>query len=103
MAEDQNPKDAVKSAIVALRAKGTEINPYTVANESNLPRSAIYRNAELMDIISREKMEPTEKLAPTSDAFTDRVAELESEVEHLGQQIWNLEKQNEELHKDFND
>lgn len=110
MAEDQaqtsktageSPKDLVLAAIRVLRQKGQDINPYTVANEANLPRSTIYRNAELMDLVS--SAEPSEKLQPKQAGYTDRIAELEAEVEQLGQTIWNLETQNEELQKDFQD
>ena len=98
-----NAKEQVLAAIQALRAKGAEINPYTVANEGGVPRSTIYRNAELMELISREKAEPAEKLVAKDAGFPDRIAELESQVEELGQTIWNLEKQNEDLQKDFSD
>jgi hypothetical protein len=98
-----NAKEQVLAAIQTLRAKGAEINPYTVANEGGVPRSTIYRNAELMELISREKAEPAEKLVAKDAGFPDRIAELESQVEELGQTIWNLEKQNEDLQKDFSD
>jgi hypothetical protein len=110
MAEDQaqtsktageSPKELVLAAIKVLRQKGQEINPYTVANEANLPRSTIYRNAELMDLVS--SAEPSEKLQPKQAGYTDRIAELEAEIEELGQTIWNLETQKEELQKDFQD
>ena len=108
MPEDQantkeSSKELVLAAIQTLREKGAEINPYTVANEAKLPRSTIYRNAELMDLVSRERTEPAEKLQPKLAGYADRVAELEAEVEQLGQTIWNLETQNEELQKDFQD
>jgi hypothetical protein len=98
-----NAKEQVLAAIQTLRAKGAEINPYTVANEGGVPRSTIYRNAELMELISREKAEPSEKLVAKDAGYPDRVAELEAQVEELGQTIWNLEKQNEDLQKDFSD
>jgi hypothetical protein len=99
----ESSKELILSAIKSLRRKGAEINPYTVATEADMPRSTIYRNAEFMDLISREKAEPAEKLAATQPGFPDRVTELEAEIEELGQTIWNLEKQNEDLQKDFQD
>ena len=48
-------KQLVISAIQVLRQTGGEINPHTVATTAKIPRSTIYRNAELMDLIAHEE------------------------------------------------
>jgi hypothetical protein len=86
-------KQLVLSAIQVLRQTGGEINPHTVATTAKIPRSTIYRNAELMDLIAHE-----EDMGTLLASDTESIAELEARIQHLDQTIWDLEKQNEELH-----
>ena len=93
MVQDVNEQREVErrlvvSAIQTLRESGTEINPHTVAQTAQIPRSTIYRNAELMDLIAQ---------AEDANRSSDRIAELENRIQQLDQTIWDLEKQNEEL------
>jgi hypothetical protein len=86
-------KQLVLSAIQVLRQTGGEINPHTVATTAKIPRSTIYRNAELMDLIAHEE---DMGMRPASEA--ESIAELEARIQQLDQTIWDLEKQNEEMH-----
>ena len=88
-------KQLVISAIQVLRQTGGEINPHTVATTAKIPRSTIYRNAELMDLIAHEEDMGTQ---PTD---AESIAELEARIQQLDQTIWDLEKQNEELHTEM--
>lgn len=76
------------AAIKSLQEKGWEVNPHTVADEAKIPRSAVYRNAELMDLINRARNEATG--APAADLST-RVGELEKRNAELEEQLKHLE------------
>ncbi len=91
-------KDRVVAAISALKAQGSDINPYTVSGEAQVPRSTLYRDPELMDLINRERSgESTDRLS--SDEITNKIAELEENNQALNETIWDLEKQIESLTK----
>jgi hypothetical protein len=58
MPEDKDSKidkETILKAIRSLKDRGWDINPYTVADELNLSRSAIYRNAEAMQLIVQDR------------------------------------------------
>lgn len=86
-------KESVFAAIQALKAKGHDINPYSVADEAKIPRSALYRTPEYMDMIAQERGETR---GGDSEAQA-RIAELETRIVQLEEQVWDLEKQNEVL------
>ncbi len=91
-------KDRVVAAISALKAQGSDINPYTVSGEAQVPRSTLYRDPELMDLINRERSgESTDRLS--SDEISNKIAELEEINQALNETIWDLEKQIESLTK----
>ncbi len=91
-------RELVSAAIQTLKQKGADINPYTVASEAKIPRSAIYRNADLMDLISQETGNQGEPAKNEQLSEAGRVFELEERVQQLDQAVWELEKQNEELY-----
>ena len=64
MLKDASPQKKIErqtiiDAIDALRAKGWDINPYTVADEAKIARSALFRNSEFMELLSlaRQRLE----------------------------------------------
>ncbi len=91
-------KERVVAAISALKAQGADINPYTVSGEAQVPRSTLYRDPELMDLIYRER-NGEELNQMSSDEFQTKLAELEEANEALNEQIWELEKQLESMTK----
>jgi hypothetical protein len=97
--QTKNPdKDRVVAAISALKEQGSDINPYTVSGEAQVPRSTLYRNPELMDLINRERSgESADRLS--NDEVTNKIAELEENNQALNETIWDLEKQLESLTK----
>jgi hypothetical protein len=84
----------VIAAIKSLQQKGWEVNPHTVADEAKIPRSAVYRNAELMDLINRARNEAGG--APAADLST-RVQELEKLNAELEEQLKHLEAEYQSL------
>lgn len=95
----KNPeKERVLAAIAALKAQGADINPYTVSGEAQVPRSTLYRDPELMDLIHRERNHETDNNI-SNDEFASKIAELEETNSSLNEQIWELEKQLESMTK----
>jgi len=76
----------VLDAIESLKGKGWDINPYTVADEAKIPRSALYRDPELMELITGEKV----TVADDSNV-TEQVSELNQRNEELQNQITQLQ------------
>ncbi|HEY9732090.1 MAG TPA: hypothetical protein V6C89_09260 [Drouetiella sp.] len=91
-------KERVVAAISALKAQGADVNPYTVSGEAQVPRSTLYRDPELMDLIYRER-NGDDSTHMSSDEFQTKIAELEEANEALNEQIWDLEKQLETMTK----
>jgi len=91
-------KERVIAAIAALKAQGSDINPYTVSGEAQVPRSTLYRDPELMDLIYRER-NGDDSSQMSSDEIQSKIAELEEANEALNEQIWDLEKQLEAMTK----
>lgn len=91
-------KERVIAAIAALKAQGSDINPYTVSGEAQVPRSTLYRDPELMDLIYRER-NGDDSNQMSSDEIQSKIAELEEANEALNEQIWDLEKQLESMTK----
>ncbi|MBI2811515.1 MAG: hypothetical protein HYX67_11920 [Candidatus Melainabacteria bacterium] len=91
-------KERVVAAITALKAQGADINPYTVSGEAQVPRSTLYRDPELMDLIYKERNgEDGSHLS--NDEIQSKIAELEESNQALNEQIWDLEKQLESMTK----
>ena len=93
-------RELVRAAIIKLRASGLEISPHTIALEANIPRSTIYRNAELMELINKECGVNIESESPFQVSAEERIAELQAHVQEQDQHIWDLEKENEDLHSE---
>lgn len=92
-------RERIVKAIAALKAKGAEVTPYTVADQAQIPRSTLYRNPELMDLINEEAVEGSEAKVLSNDDAAKRIVELEELNAELRETIWNLEQQIEGLSK----
>ncbi|CAN5453368.1 hypothetical protein BH10CYA1_BH10CYA1_26860 [soil metagenome] len=91
-------KERVVAAITALKAQGADINPYTVSGEAQVPRSTLYRDPELMDLIYKERS-GDDSSHLSRDESQSKIAELEESNQALNEQIWDLEKQLESMTK----
>ncbi len=91
-------KERVVAAITALKAQGADINPYTVSGEAQVPRSTLYRDPELMDLIYKER-NGDDSNHLSNDEIQSKIAELEESNQALNEQIWDLEKQLESMTK----
>ncbi|HEY9867767.1 MAG TPA: hypothetical protein V6D08_01050 [Candidatus Obscuribacterales bacterium] len=85
----------VIAAIKSLQQKGWEVNPHTVADEAKIPRSAVYRNAELMELINRARNEAAGE--PAAADLSARVKELEKRNAQLEEQLRHLEAEYQSL------
>src|SRR5215831_6580050 len=88
-------KEAILAAILAVKAKGYDLNPYTVADEANVPRALLYRDVEIMEMITRERGAPAGS-KPT-DEILKRVSELEDENRTLSGLVHTMEQEKEGL------
>jgi hypothetical protein len=123
VATQNKHKQAIEAAISALKSRGADVNPYSVADESQISRAVIVRNQELMDLIDEARHEtngksgaaqaeepaPTTQPAPqpartpqsASGGFSanatmeliDRIDLLEEENKALKTKLTNLEQQ----------
>jgi hypothetical protein len=93
-------RELVRAAIIKLRHSGLEISPHTVAVEANIPRSTIYRNAELMELINKEGGVGIQSESPFQASAEERIAELQAHIQEQDQHLWDLEKENEDLHSE---
>jgi hypothetical protein len=93
-------RELVRAAIIKLRHSGLEISPHTVAVEANIPRSTIYRNAELMELINKEGGVGIESESPFQASAEERIAELQVHIQEQDKRLWDLEKENEDLHSE---
>ncbi|HEY9678994.1 MAG TPA: hypothetical protein V6C76_13375 [Drouetiella sp.] len=96
--EKSKEKERVLAAITALKTQGADINPYTVSGEAQVPRSTLYRDPELMDLIYRERNADSDG-GLSNDEQTEKISELEASNQTLNEQIWELEKQLESMTK----
>lgn len=83
-------KRLVLAAINALKKKGWDINPYTVADEAQVARSLVYRCPEVMDLVAQAR-------ASSYDDPKARIAFLEDHICELQETIRRLEEQNHVL------
>lgn len=89
-------KELVLAAIQALKAKGQEVNAYTVADEAKISRSILYRNSELMELIAQGRGASSS----STDDLLRRIEELETRNRELEEQIWEIEKVAESQHQE---
>src|SRR5215472_10235325 len=80
-------KDEVSAAIEAIKAKGWDINPYTVADELNVARSAIYRSVEFMRLVIEARGGNFGIDFETSLDVARRTQDLEQQIADLKQQL----------------
>src|SRR5262245_28484586 len=88
-------KEAILAAIRAVKAKGWDLNPYTVADEANVPRALLYRDVEIMEMIARERGAPS--TVKPADEIIKRVSELEDQNRSLEELVHTLEQEKEGL------
>jgi len=86
-------KDEVSAAIEAIRSKGWDINPYTVADEINTPRAVIYRNVEFMRLIIDARGGTFGLDVETSLNLAHRIQDLEATKAELQEHIGQLKEQ----------
>jgi hypothetical protein len=87
----------IVNAINSLKAKGWDINPYTIADEAKVARSALYRDPELMDIINEAKgLAPAVEGGATADLL-QQLQVLEARNRELEERIEQLEENNRAL------
>jgi hypothetical protein len=82
-------KEIIIKAIQSLKDRGWDINPYTLADELTVSRTAIYRNTEAMQLIVEERQ---------GTFGIDIAASLE-----LARKIQDLEKSNAQLSDKLNE
>ena len=96
---DTNDKELVLTAISALKARGAEINAHTVAQEAQISRSRLYRDNEIMELITEEGSNSNGGAEMAEDNAQKRITELEERIIELEETIWNLEKAAETFEK----
>lgn len=104
MAKDLTPKkthkDLILAAIELLKAKGHDINPYTVADEAGIPRSTLYRSTEYMEILKEARGDKTRPGDSSTEGLQNQILEAEHRIKQLEEEIWKLEADNEKLAKE---
>ncbi len=83
-------KETLLAAIKAVKDKGLDINPFTVADEAKVGAQAIYSQSEYMDLIVKERGSPLV-------VNVDEVAELNKTIKGLESRVRQLQIQNEVL------
>lgn len=83
-------KESVLAAIKAVKEKGLDINPFTVADEAKVSAQAVYGQSEYMDLITQERGSPLVVNA-------DEVKDLKAKVKELESRVRQLQIQNEVL------
>jgi AcrR family transcriptional regulator len=99
----KSQKELIVAAIELLRAKGFDINPYTVADEAGIPRSSLYRSSEFMELLEKARGDLFDAADTSVENLQRRISELEERTRQLEETIWNLEADNEKLSKRAND
>ncbi len=83
-------KETVLAALKAVKDKGLDVNPFTVADEAKVSAQAIYSVTEYMDLIIKERGSPLV-------VNTDVISEYQAKVKELESRIRQLQIQNEVL------
>lgn len=83
-------KETVLAALKAVKDKGLDVNPFTVADEAKVSAQAVYSVSEYMDLIVKERGSPLV-------VNTDVITEYQAKVRELESRIRQLQIQNEVL------
>ncbi|MBX9947870.1 MAG: hypothetical protein K2Y39_01780 [Candidatus Obscuribacterales bacterium] len=83
-------KETVLAALKAVKEKGLDVNPFTVADEAKVSAQAVYSVSEYMDLIVKERGSPLV-------VNTDVISEYQAKVRELESRIRQLQIQNEVL------
>lgn len=83
-------KETVLAALKAVKEKGLDVNPFTVADEAKVSARAVYSVSEYMDLIVKERGSPLV-------VNTDVISEYQAKVRELESRIRQLQIQNEVL------
>lgn len=83
-------KETLLAALKAVKDKGLDVNPFTVADEAKVSARAVYSVTEYMDLIIKERGSPLV-------VNTDVISEYQAEVKNLESRIRQLQIQNEVL------
>lgn len=97
--------DSVVSAIQQMKENGEDINVSSVAQRAKCSRKYIYSQKELMDMITKERDQPSQRTEESKDAIIKalqiRVKELEKENKKLREMdTENTKKLCEELKRE---
>lgn len=83
-------KETIVAAIKAVKEKGLDMNPFTVADEAKVSAQAVYGSTEYMDLIIKERGSPLV-------VNTDVISEYQAKVRDLESRVRQLQIQNEVL------
>lgn len=73
----------VVAAIEALRDKGYDLNPYSLADELQVSHTRIVTNGEIMELLALERGEPQSVIAAEYDQLLKKMATLEETIKSL--------------------
>lgn len=96
-------KEIVQAAIKAVKEKGWDVNPYTVADEAKVSRTQLVRDSDLMNMIAEAKGGAAAVSAPVAsgtavdEAAQARVKELEEKLSQLEQEHKGLLEETKRL------
>jgi hypothetical protein len=100
--ENSVDKEYVVAAISSIKSKGWDVNPFTVADEMKVPRSAIYQNIEFMTLIIEARggsfgmdMDSSLDVARRIQELEAYINQLQSELEQMHQQLHPTEVQDQ--------
>jgi hypothetical protein len=99
--ETDMDRNLVLEAIRTIKEKGWDLNPFTVADEANLPRAAIYQNVEYMAMIIQARGGTFGMDIDTSLDLARRIQHLEQINGILSEEVRNL-KEELKKHKQAN-
>jgi hypothetical protein len=82
-------KQVVLAAIQAVREKGWDVNPFTVADEARIPPALLYRDPEIMKLIEQERgggyLDPSLNVASQTQDLDRQNVELTDNVRQAEQ------------------
>jgi hypothetical protein len=112
-------KDAVVQAITSLKARGADVNPYSVAAEADVCRASLVNNPELMSLVNRARHNafgngrPAEALQPPAgldvvklqqenDRLRYELTEIKIQADQLTQEVTRLTDATQQISKTVN-
>jgi hypothetical protein len=109
--DNKAERDAVVHAINALKARGCDINPYSVAEEANISRSSLVRSTELMRLLSDARSgkngnntenaaETIEELLARNETLVHELGQLQWEAGVLRRYFQEAQAENKKLHEE---